>query len=81
MNFMPVMLWSDALILLLLLAIAIAAWHIRRHEHLKQPWLRVAHSRIGMVSLLVLSLFVAVGLLDSLHYRAALPEQSNGQTV
>jgi peptide/nickel transport system permease protein len=34
-----------------------------------------------MVSLLFLSLFLLVGLSDSLHYRAALPEKSNGQTV
>jgi len=34
-----------------------------------------------MVSLLVLSIFLLIGLLDSLHYRAALPEKSNGQTV
>ncbi|MEQ1743399.1 MAG: ABC transporter permease, partial [Candidatus Nitrotoga sp.] len=36
---------------------------------------------VGMVSLLLLSLFVLVGLLDTMHYRAALPEKSNGQTV
>ncbi len=34
-----------------------------------------------MVSLLVLSLFVLVGLLDTLHYRAALPEKNSGETV
>ncbi|HEY8888514.1 MAG TPA: ABC transporter permease, partial [Gallionella sp.] len=35
----------------------------------------------AMVSLLVLSLFFLVGLLDTLHYRAALPEKNNGKTV
>jgi peptide/nickel transport system permease protein len=34
-----------------------------------------------MVSLLVLSLFIMVGVLDSLHFRAALAEKNKGQTV
>jgi peptide/nickel transport system permease protein len=34
-----------------------------------------------MVSLLVLSLFLVIGLLDTLHYRVALPERNNGGTV
>jgi len=33
------------------------------------------------VSLLVLSLFLLVGLLDTLHYRTALPEKNGGETV
>ena len=66
----------------LLLAAGIAsAWYVRRHEHLLLPWRRVARSATAMVSLLVLSLFLVVGLLDTLHYRVALPEQNNGETV
>ena len=38
-----------------------AAWYIRRHEHLRAPWRKVAHSRYGMCSLVVLTVFVAVG--------------------
>lgn len=83
MSFKLVILWTDAMIFLLL-AVAIAgAWWIKRKPHLLLPWQRLFKSRVGMVSLLVLSLFVSVGLLDSLHYRAALPQNSNGngQTV
>ncbi len=76
-----VILWTDALIFLLIAVGIMAAWWIRRHPHLLLPWRRVAKSSVGLVSLLVLSLFVLVGLLDTLHYRAALPEKSNGQTV
>ena len=32
------------------------------------PW-SVAHNRIGMVAAVVLAAFVAIGLLDSLHFR------------
>ncbi len=81
MSFMPVILWTDALIFLLIAVGITAAWYVRRHEHLLLPWQRVARSGVGMVSLLVLSLFLLAGLLDSLHYRVALPEKSNGQTV
>ena len=78
---MPVILWSDALVFLLLASGIAAAWHIRQREHLLLPWRRVAQSGMAMVSLLVLALFFAVGLLDTLHYRAALPDKNNGETV
>ena len=81
MMFTPVILWTDALIFLLIAVGVAAAWYVRRREHLLLPWQRVAKSSVGMVSLLVLSLFLLTGLLDSLHYRVALPEKSNGQTV
>lgn len=80
MNFMPVLLWTDRLIFLLIAVAIASAWWIRRQPHLLLPWRRVAQSRVGMVSLLVLSLFVLVGVLDSLHYRPALPGD-NGKVV
>jgi len=76
-----VMLWTDAMIFLLLATALASGWYIRQRPHLLLPWQRVARSGAGMVSLLVLSLFVLVGLLDTLHYRAALPDKSNGHTV
>jgi peptide/nickel transport system permease protein len=81
MNFMPVILWSDALVFLLLAASFSGAWYVLLHEHLLLPWRRVARSATAMVSLLVLSLFLVVGLLDTLHYRVALPSQNNGETI
>jgi peptide/nickel transport system permease protein len=81
MSFMPVLLSTDALIFLLIAGGLVSAWYIRRRPYLLLPWQRVAQSRVGMASLLVLSLFVLVGVLDSLHYRVALPETSNDQIV
>ncbi|MBI5917977.1 MAG: ABC transporter permease [Nitrosomonadales bacterium] len=78
---MPVILWTDALIFVLIAVAMASAFWVRRRPHLMLPWQRVAQSRVGMVSLLVLSLFLAVGLLDSLHYRAALADKNNGETV
>lgn len=78
---MPVILWTDAMIFLLLATILAAALWIRKRPHLVLPWQRVAKSSMGMVSLLLLSLFVLVGLLDTMHYRAALPEKKDGRAV
>lgn len=72
MPFQPIILWTDALVYLLAAAIVALAWYVRRHEHLRAPWARVARSRSGMCALVVLCAFAAVGLLDSVHYRPRL---------
>ena len=81
MSFTPIILWSDALVFLLLAVCIASVWYIRQREHLLLPWRRVGQSGVAMVSLLVLSLFLLVGLLDTLHYRAALPGQNGDKTV
>lgn len=81
MSFMPVILWSDALVFLLLAAGISVAWYIRRHEHLLLPWRRVGRSGVAQLSLLVLSLFLLVGLLDTFHFRVALPQTNGGEKV
>jgi len=73
MPFKPIVLWTDALIFLLVAAIVALAWYVRGREHLRAPWAKVARSRSGMCALVVLASFVIVGLLDSLHYRPRLP--------
>ncbi len=78
MSVMPVILWSDALVFLIIAVLLVSALVIRRRAHLLLPWQRLAKNRLAMLSLLVLSLFVLVGVLDSLHFRALLPNQ-NGQ--
>jgi len=49
--------------------------YVRRHDHLAAPWRRVARSASGSAALVVLAAFIAVGLLDSLHYRPQLEGQ------
>jgi peptide/nickel transport system permease protein len=69
---MPVVLWTDGPVWLLV-AITIAYFaYVRRHEHLAAPWRRVRRSTAGMMALVVLLAFVVVGLLDSLHFRPRL---------
>ncbi|HRF74017.1 MAG TPA: ABC transporter permease [Accumulibacter sp.] len=78
MAFLPVILWSDALIWLLFVAAIAFGWLSARNPLWRTAWQRVGRSRAGMASATVLLAFVAVGLLDSLHYRPRL-ENDAGQ--
>ena len=75
-DFLPVLLWSDVLIWTVVAIVIGYALYARRQPHLAAPWRRVAHSPSGMAALVVLAAFLAIGLLDSLHYRAALPAKA-----
>ncbi len=72
MPFRHVLLWTDALVWLLVACAAVFAWYVARHEHLRAPWRKVTDSRYGMSALVVLCAFVAIGLLDSIHYQERL---------
>ena len=69
---MPVILISDALIWLLVAGAVGSALYCRSQPHLAAPWSRVFASRATMASLVVLSCYLVLGLLDSIHYRPAL---------
>jgi len=70
---MPVFLATDVLVWLLVVAIAAFALYCRRRAHLAAPWARVFRSRTAVASAVFLAAFLLIGLLDSLHYRPALP--------
>ncbi len=75
---MLVIFWTDALIFLLLLVVAAFFFYARRKEHLRSPWRQVAQSRLGMAAAVVLGAYLAIGLLDSIHFRPPLQTASNG---
>lgn len=64
-----VVLWTDALIYLLLAMVLVLAVVLRDHEPLRRPWRTVRSSQTAMVSLVILLFFIAIGLLDSVHFR------------
>jgi peptide/nickel transport system permease protein len=72
MPILPVILWTDALVYLLLAAVAGFVWYVRGREHLRAPWWRVAQTPAAMSALVVLAVFTLIGLFDSLHFRLAL---------
>ena len=67
--FRPVVLPTDFLLYVLGAVIVFTVWYVRRKPHLRAPWRRVAQSASGMVGLTLLLAFVAIGLLDSLHFK------------
>jgi peptide/nickel transport system permease protein len=69
----PVILWSDALIFLLVAALVLFFWRLRRDPQARERWRQVFASRLGMAAFTVIVAYVGVALLDSLHFRRALP--------
>lgn len=66
-----VVLWTDALIYLLIAVMLALGLYLRGKEHIKRPLQQIGRSKIGMVSLVVLLSFVLIGLLDSVHFKAS----------
>jgi len=83
MNLLPFrfeLLWTDALVWLLVAAVIGYAAYARARPHLRAPWSRVSRSASGMAAAVILAAFVLAGLLDSVHYRPALSPQ-NGKVA
>ncbi|MDH3561038.1 MAG: ABC transporter permease [Gammaproteobacteria bacterium] len=78
---MPVILWTDALVFLLVAVVLAFALYTRRQPHLRAPWRHVLGSRLASASSVVLLAYVVIGLLDSLHYRVALENASDSTEV
>ena len=75
---MLVVLWTDALVFLLV-AVAIGfGVYASRHAHLRAPWREVARSRIGMATLVILGGYALIGLLDTVHFRLPLSDAPAG---
>ena len=73
MSFQPVLLWTDALLFLLVGLGLLAALHVRGQAPLRAAWRKVGKRPTGMAAATVLGAFLMIGMLDSLHYRPLLP--------
>lgn len=69
MKFHIVILWTDALIFLLLLTAIITLIWMRKQQHWREQWRNVARRKLGMASLVILLAFSAIAILDSIHFR------------
>jgi peptide/nickel transport system permease protein len=67
-----VVLWTDALVYVLLIAITTFIFYVRSKEHLIAPWQHVFRRPLASIALVVLLVYVVVGLLDSVHFRQEL---------
>ncbi|WP_031433707.1 ABC transporter permease [Methylomarinum vadi] len=64
-----IVLWTDALLFLLVLTLSGMVAYMGRKPHMRRPLKKIAHSKSGMVSLVVLLFFLLIGLLDSIHFK------------
>ncbi|TDG14126.1 ABC transporter permease [Seongchinamella unica] len=76
----PVLLWSDALIFMLVIALVIFFYKLREDPQTRERWGQVFSSRLGMIAFTIIITYVGVALLDSLHFRRALENPEGLQT-
>ncbi|HET8870030.1 MAG TPA: ABC transporter permease subunit, partial [Aquabacterium sp.] len=78
MSFKPVFLWTDVVLWLMLIGLASYVWSVRRDPALRATWRRVFRTSAAMASCVILIVMLMITLLDSLHFRRALPAVAGG---
>lgn len=68
----PLLLWSDVLIYLLVISLCLFFLRLRRDPQTREAWRQVFSTRLGMVTMTLILVYVGIALLDSLHFRRAL---------
>lgn len=80
-SFKPVLLITDGLLFLLLVLIALVIWRTLKKPLVRARWRAVFASKIGMICAIIMLFYLAIALLDSMHFRLALPlKQSQSST-
>jgi peptide/nickel transport system permease protein len=73
MGFKIVWLWTDLALYALALAGLFYAWRVRHDSRAKATWLKVLRDPAALSSAAVMLVFLSVAMLDSVHFRHALP--------
>jgi len=68
-------LWTDALIYLLVAASLGLVWYLSRQLHMRRPLTKLLSSPVAMAALTLLLCFGLIGLVDSIHFKNS---ESNG---
>ena len=77
-----VILWTDALVFMLLVVAIAFGLYASRKEHLRAPWRFVIRSKVGVSTMVVLSFYIAIGLIDPVHFHPKAEEPGpNGEVV
>ena len=69
----PVILWTDLMIWMLVICITIFLFTLRRNPESRAQWHQVFSSKLGMVTFIIILSYISLALIDSLHFRKALP--------
>ena len=78
---MPVVFITDAFLYLLVFMIVAFVLYARKHEHLSAPWKDVAKRPIAMAAAVFLSVYIVIGLLDSLHFHPKLEGNKSSEVI
>jgi len=78
MQFKIVFLWTDIALWGLMAVLCLYVLRIRAQATLRATWVRVLRDPVALSASVVMGLFLALTLLDSVHYRTALPANSEG---
>lgn len=81
MPILPVLLWTDALIFLLLASAVGVGLYASRREPLRAPWRQIRQRPVAMAAMVVLLAYVGIGLIDSVHFKKRLPSAEPGQAA
>ena len=74
-----ILLWTDLVVLALLLGLAWYVWHLRRLPNLRANWKRVFQNAPALCSAVIITLGLAATVLDSVHYRPRLAAAGQGE--
>lgn len=69
MNIHPAMLLSDWLMWALTLIVFIVIIKTKKNPQLHTPWRQICQQKMGMIALVILCFYIAVGLLDCVHVK------------
>ncbi len=76
----PVFLITDVLIFGLVFVIFTFFMYAMRKPHLRKPWRQVVRSKVGVISMMVLLVYISIGILDSMHFHPKVDNPSaNGE--
>jgi peptide/nickel transport system permease protein len=81
MPILPVILWTDALVFILLGVTIGLGIYVSRREPLRASWRQICQQPVAIGALVILLAYVAIGLVDSVHYKRRLPQTEAGQAV
>ena len=77
----PVFLTTDVLLFLLFAVVVAFILYARTRPHIREPWHHVFSGRIASASAVILLAFVLTSLLDSMHFRLPLENNSASDEV
>jgi ABC-type dipeptide/oligopeptide/nickel transport system permease subunit len=69
MKIQPLILWSDALIYLLIIGIIFFIFYARRQQQLRDAWQQILKNKLALFSLAILFFYISIGFLDSIHFK------------